>query len=241
MTAKKPNILMLVLASVRSLLTRGTASLRRSTFRPHGYWHRRYHVSGRNLRAVGHTDLSISENRRDYETKVAELRAVLRTLFPDTSGMRIMDAGCGIGVFSAVFADMGFQVTGVDFVEAAAEEARKNCTGTFVVARLDTLKLEPPFHCVACIDVLFHIVQNDRWERVLANLMAHLAADGCLLLHEELADREQSPELHVRFRTLQKYEACTNKLGARLHIHRRYRLPVESVWKDILVYVKRDA
>jgi 2-polyprenyl-3-methyl-5-hydroxy-6-metoxy-1,4-benzoquinol methylase len=46
----------------------------------------------------------------------------------DTAGGlsgRILDVGCGIGTEALYFADQGYEVTGVDFAEAAVERARE--------------------------------------------------------------------------------------------------------------------
>lgn len=53
-----------------------------------------------------------------------EQASLIREAFPDVSGLRILDIGCGTGRLSRWFASQGAQVTGVDFSEKALQIAR---------------------------------------------------------------------------------------------------------------------
>jgi len=47
-----------------------------------------------------------------------------RSLMPDLDGLRVLEAGCGAGDYTAYFADQGAEVVAVDATEAAVERAR---------------------------------------------------------------------------------------------------------------------
>ena len=53
------------------------------------------------------------------------LWATVEDMLPDGEGHRVLDAGCGAGVYSAVLADRGVDVIGVDVSEAMLAEARE--------------------------------------------------------------------------------------------------------------------
>lgn len=62
----------------------------------------------------------------------------------DFSGLRLLDLGCGSGVFSSLLAERGGSVTAVDLTEAAVRMARETAdrTGASVaIARMDAEKL----------------------------------------------------------------------------------------------------
>lgn len=62
----------------------------------------------------------------------------VRELLPDVSGLRILDAGCGSGYYSAWLAERGAEVVGVDASEAMIAEAKERYgeAATFLVADL---------------------------------------------------------------------------------------------------------
>jgi SAM-dependent methyltransferase len=74
-----------------------------------------------------------------YWTEIVESSAwrnglwtTVDALLPDVDGRRVLDAGCGSGVYAAALADRGAEVTGVDVSEAMLAEARERVpTATF--------------------------------------------------------------------------------------------------------------
>lgn len=77
---------------------------------------------------------------------------VRRLLRPASAGQTLLDVGCGTGHWSAFFAEMGYQVTGVDVSRAMIEVARSavpQCT--FQVADA---------HELPCDDGVFDVVAS---------------------------------------------------------------------------------
>ena len=80
------------------------------------------------------------------------------------SGKRILDVGCGGGIFAEALARLGASVTGIDLSEKAIGVARLHQyeSGTAVDYRLvaaETLALEMPgaFDVVTCLELLEHV------------------------------------------------------------------------------------
>jgi SAM-dependent methyltransferase len=127
---------------------------------------------------------------RVFGVPVNGLRIRLRHVLPATRGTfrRILDAGCGIGVFTMELAKRHPQaeVVGVDFeaelVERANLVARRaglaNCT--FRVGDVTALGLDGGFDLVLSVDNLEH-VQDD--VGALTNLRRALAPGGRLVVH----------------------------------------------------------
>lgn len=93
------------------------------------------------------------------EQRIARLRAALAHL---PGGARILDAGCGRGAFSAVLADLGFRVTGVDLSPLALAQAKARNAGRargLVAASLErALPFAPGvFAAIWCTEVLEHL------------------------------------------------------------------------------------
>jgi len=89
-------------------------------------------------------------------------RPVMFRMMPNLADMRVLDAGCGPGVYSEWLLDHGAEVTGVDYSEAMIElaEERTKGRGTFHVADLSEpidLLSDSEFDMVVCPLVLDYI------------------------------------------------------------------------------------
>lgn len=78
------------------------------------------------------------------------------------SGLRVLDLGCGSGIFSALLTERGGTVTSIDLTEAAVRTARETSDWTgqpFAIARMDAEKLafaEGSFDFIYSWGVLHH-------------------------------------------------------------------------------------
>ncbi|GCE47939.1 ubiquinone/menaquinone biosynthesis C-methylase UbiE [Thermosporothrix hazakensis] len=76
-------------------------------------------------------DFHATRNHRSYADRQADStwRDFMRALIT-IEGKDIADIGCGGGIYTAAFADMGAaHVTGVDFSETMLQDAREQCSG----------------------------------------------------------------------------------------------------------------
>ena len=207
---------------------------RKLLFDPRAYWSKRHVEFGGSLRGIGHRSLSETENQQDYDAKIEQLSRALKEVFPNPSGVSLLDAGCGTGYLSRSYHALGFDVTGVDFAAAAVAEARKKDIGQFHVAPLDEMDLRQRYQVVLCVDVLFHVVDNNAWQRILKNFAKHLANDGTVLIQEHLTD-QPSKDVHVKWRSEADYRKGLATAGLSVISHEVYVLPQEGGHKDILV------
>jgi cyclopropane fatty-acyl-phospholipid synthase-like methyltransferase len=126
----------------------------------------------------------------------------------------ILDAGCGTGDIALFFAERGHQVTGIDFLQAPIERARKKAAergiaATFLV--LDALHLDSlPQQFDSVIDCgLFHVFSDDDRRRYVAALAGVTRPGGRLFLlcfsdqepGEQGPRRVSQPELRAAFAT----------------------------------------
>jgi SAM-dependent methyltransferase len=105
---------------------------------------------------------------------------------PETVGVRAIDIGCGIGDYSRLLAEYGFDVSGVDLSPVAIERARSG-TGSeapspgFVTADLLDLpeELNGPFDLLVDIGTLDDFPRSRRQDA--ANVITSLARPGSVL------------------------------------------------------------
>ena len=119
--------------------------------------------------------------RRWHETKLE----LLDWFFIPKAGEKILDIGCGSGVFASRMAELGAQVTAIDsnrkVVDYGSEHfAREGLE--FRLGHLDELNLaDASYDAAACLEVVEHVFA-DQVERLLADLRRILRPGGRLLM-----------------------------------------------------------
>jgi SAM-dependent methyltransferase len=206
-------------------------------FDTHKYWTERHDALNGSIRSVGHIGMSEVQNLQDYAFNADHVRTALLSKFPEPEGRVLFDAGCGTGIVSALCADLGFQVIGADFSETAVRQARTRVPGGIFIAQpFDQVRL-PPVDAIVCLDVLFHIVDDDLWRRGLEALAQNLKPDGRLLVLEHFPGTP-SDARHVRWRSLDAYRKAIAALDLTLSQVITYRLPQLGAEKTLLVLDK---
>ena len=160
----------------------------------------------------------------------------------------LLDAGTGNGYFARRAAALGYTVDAVDFSDVAISEGRAGDSSVrqWYVGALADFTAGEPYDVVICIDVLFHVVDDELWRRSIRNLARLTAPAGTLLIQESLVlapiRSDDATGLrgsqHTRWRTLDGY--LVQLQGWRLVEHIRYTLPSENVEKDLLVLHRSD-
>jgi SAM-dependent methyltransferase len=131
------------------------------------------------------------------EMRGAEIDFLRRIIPPlqSTLGLRTaLDLGCGVGYYSAMLRDLGFQVVAIDGRASNIEEASNRHPGIdFRVADAEDPMLSAlgSFDFVACLGLLYHLENPIRAFRNLRSLT------GKLLLVESMAVPDEEPYLIV--------------------------------------------
>lgn len=200
---------------------------------PGSYWNARHVENAESLVGVGHRSLTEQENDEDYEHKWEQLETLLARLAP--SGATVLDAGCGVGFFSKRLASAGYRVTGVDFAPDAIERAKAEDTDgavAWTVSALETLDVGE-FDVVLNVDVLYHIVDDELWERSVRHLSNAVAPGGLLMIQESLVQPSRLRRLvsvrHLRLRSLDDYRRVLGDVD-----QRRYDMRHERAHKDVI-------
>lgn len=205
-------------------------------FNPADYWEQRHQTHQDQLASVGHICQSEAENEVDYDIKIDHITSAISRALGTVKGKSILDAGCGIGILSEILVKQGANVCGVDFSQAAVSIARQRVpVGRFEDLPLELLSYEASFDGVVCMDVLFHVIDDDKWKLTFSRLAAAVKPDGSIIIQEMLDNiTEESGPSHVRWRTLDHYRAFLAQLGLEISSLEKYLLPSEGVSKAIL-------
>jgi SAM-dependent methyltransferase len=155
------------------------------------FWDERHRKYGA-LRSGGHVGLDESANEFFYLLRIGKLLELVGDLNSLGEPMFVLDAGCGKGRIAAAMASCGFRVDGIDTSEAAIEFSRQHYPGRYEVSRLADWRNLTPYDVVYCVDVLFHILDEDEWAASVRNLASLTRLGGKLILTDEYRDERRA-------------------------------------------------
>lgn len=100
--------------------------------------------------------LHSGKKRLDTRTRKV-IKEILQHSFPENT--KLLDLGCGDGLFLSILADKKFDVYGLDFDMKSVNVARNRGLGNIILSDLDNpavIKRLPQFNIITMVDVLEH-------------------------------------------------------------------------------------
>jgi SAM-dependent methyltransferase len=123
----------------------------------------------------------------------------------------------------------------------------------------DPLPIEGSFDVVNAIGVMFHIVEDERWERAVANLAGRLAPDGVMIVggqfgpvtHDVGFRRPRGDgsgagrggaEVLKRLRSRRRWQRCAAQAGLHQvrYVRTRKSREIDAPESNLLVFGRRD-
>ncbi len=186
------------------------------------YWDRRLDRDF-TLRGVGVRNLSRQYNTWLYRVRDRVFRRAVRVLDVDLRGAKVLDVGPGVGFYVQRWSRLGADVTAVDIADSAVRQLRGRFPGVRF-ERLDVSEdlsaLGDGYDVVSAFDVLFHIVDDERYRTALGNIHRLLRPGGWFVFTDTLARRRtQSADHYVR-RSISEVEDAVRAAGFEV-VHRR--------------------
>lgn len=139
------------------------------------------------LRGTGEPGLSLAYNRAMYRIRELVLTRELAREGVEPRGRSVLDGGSGVGFYVDYYLRRGARVTGIELTDAGtALLARRYPAARIVQGDLSDTDLGETFDIVSCCDVLYHIVDDARWESALRRLARAVKPGGVLLVTDVL-------------------------------------------------------
>jgi SAM-dependent methyltransferase len=174
----------------------------------------RFDVTG-----TGHGGFGPRYNEYLYRAKARALRRAFERSRLSLAGASVLDVGCGTGFFRTVAKAQGCAAyTGLDITQVSVERLRARFPeDRFVQADIGAARLPPEletqrFGVVACLDVIYHVVDPDAFARAVDHLWSLVAPGGHLLLVDAFWRRNLMPAIrpgdipHVVFHRRADYD-----------------------------------
>lgn len=193
-----------------------------SEFDSRSYWDKRLKRNW-TLHGVGMLRLAHNYNIWLYHVRNRVFRRNVRAARIDVPRADVLDIGPGTGFYVERWRSMGARsVSGVDIADSAVTQLREKFPDvTFERADISdgTPFADGTFGAVSAFDVLFHIVDDDRYEAALAEVARVLAPDGRFVFSENFAPKRREGRKHYVSRSREEIEQLLHNAG--LEIVRR--------------------
>lgn len=226
---------------VRPLRFRG----RKLAYDAKSFWGSRYSVALSEGAFVDASTVKVgwSGLRARYAYNAIE-NAILEHFLSESlpAGPAVLDVGCGVGHWIDFYREVlgAREVIGIELSEPAAGELRRKYADTPEVTIVEADVASPDFELgrtfdvVNAVDVLFHIVSDDDWDRALDNLARHLAPDGVLVVAEHVGRVTHDVGFHRTDEFASREEARRAQadvmlVGKRVRSARRWKTRAEEV------------
>lgn len=178
------------------------------------YWQERV-GAGADLAVVGHRAMGPAYNGEIYARRIDALESMLaRHVHKPSQQLRVLDIGCGSGFYTQFWQAKGVRnYVGVDISARTIEHLTELYPDYhFVRADIseplaDALNSVEPFDVITIFDVLYHIVDDQRVGTAIRNVGALTAADGRLLIMDQLCKHDYQVSRHVKYRSRESYLA----------------------------------
>jgi len=201
-------------------------------FDPKAYWEN--HLRNRpGLMATGHRQFSMAYNEAMYQIATERLRSALTQARIELTGRRILDVGAGFGYFIQKYLSWGAaRITGVDLAEISIQELQHTFPQQeFFQADISEGNLPIPgnYDLVSAISMIFHIVDDLRFEQALKNMCLRVKPGGHLIIVDAFHRTLLPTARHARLRSLSSYQPILRKQAFELRtIYPMYYLMGQS-------------
>jgi SAM-dependent methyltransferase len=206
------------------------------TFDPEQYWEG-MHQQNRGFAAVGFAGLGVGFNNWMYRVRRVVVGRALRRTAVSVKGSNVLDVGAGSGFYVRTWLELGAaHVTGIDLSETAVEGLRAEFPrATFVrddITEPSEATRSRRYELVSAFDVLFHIVDDDRFLRAIENVADLTRPGGHLLLSDNFLHGPAIRGRHQVSRSLAEIDAALAGAGfetaARLPMFFLMNTPIDS-------------
>jgi SAM-dependent methyltransferase len=169
-------------------------------FDPRAYWDAR-HAKSYGPESVGYAGLGIPFNVWMYRVRRHVVARAVRESRIELSECHVFDIGSGTGFYIDLWTRLGAKsVTGSDFAPFAVRALREKFPNDrFVELDITASELAPelgPFDLVSAFDILYHIVEDEKYSQALHNVRALLRPGGYLVFSENFLPAERELGVH---------------------------------------------
>ena len=165
-------------------------------FNPDTYWEDRLkNIKG--LEGVGFKKLGLSFNKWAYKVRKNVFLKNVKALNFNFSESTVLDIGSGTGFYIQIWNELlCSKITGVDITNTAVENLKKTFPNNIFFQsdigdkNFNALNQYQTYHLVSAMDVLFHIVDDSRFEQAIANISTLIKKNGYFIYSDNFLNKK---------------------------------------------------
>lgn len=209
-------------------------------YNPDEYWEKRF-ANSFNLEVVGFDSFGKSFNRWQYQMKNKILSEFVNSLNLD--GKSVLEIGCGTGFYIDFWKKRGVKhLTGVDIVSRSVKTLAKRYPGyRFYKADISSDATLAKYDIITAFDVLFHIVDDSKFDRAIWNISRMCSDNGIVLITDCFPHIEPYVLNHQKSRTLDYYEKVLMRSGLiitdKLPVHFLLNAPLDVANRKFALFM----
>src|ERR1051326_381948 len=176
-------------------------------FNPDDYWEKRL-TKKKGLVGVGYTRLGSYFNFWAYKVRKHVFKKQFFSLGIKAKGASVLDVGSGSGFYIRTWKEVGAaNITGVDLTKVAVEDLKKEfpCERFFQCdigdENYDRQNKLSQYDFVSCMDVLFHIVDDKRFDQAIKNISSLVKPGGYFIYSDNFIQGKELRALHQASRS----------------------------------------
>lgn len=165
-------------------------------FNPDNYWEDRLHKIG-GLEGVGFKKLGQSFNKWAYKVRKNVFLSQLTKLNLNIKNSNVLDIGSGTGFYIQAWHELGAtKITGVDITPTSVENLKKTFPiHHFFQSDIGDINFNnsnqfSQYDLISSMDVLFHIVDDTRFEQAVKNIASITAKDGYFVYSDNFLNQD---------------------------------------------------
>jgi len=223
-------------------------------FNSQNYWENRLRKAF-DLHGVGYDGLGKYYNQWMYKVRNRVFQNSVKRTCQEFNDTKALDIGCGTGFYVKKWNELGVtKITGIDITKVAIERLREQYPDCLFFQFDISGDLEPfaatQFDFISAFDVLFHIVEDRRFEIAIHNIHSLLKPNGLFLWSDNFLHDDEMRFRHQVSRSLNTIEQTLHSAGFQI-VERRpmfYLMnapydnpgyPIKILWKLIKFSVSR--
>ena len=188
-------------------------------YEPEKYWQERL---SRNfsLGGAGHTGLGLEYNKWLYKARIRALNKLIKEERMNPWGKQVLDIGCGTGFYIdywdrlEVAGVVGLDITEVSISRLATIYPKYKFIRADITAK--ALELKGEFDIITAFDVLFHIVDEDKFEQAIGNIRRFCHKKTLILISDCFLKESRPLGFHENYRTIHRYQEVLESNGLRI-------------------------
>jgi len=194
---------------------------KKNMFQPKEYWEKRLKQKY-SLQGVGFTKLGLYYNFWLYQIRKAVFFKNIKSLIHKKHYSSVLDIGSGTGFYIPLWQSLNIKkITASDITDYAVAMLKKkypfaDSISLDVGAQINRSMKKKRYAIISAFDILFHIVDNAKYEKAIKNIHELLETNGLFIFTENLVENDSENKTHYRSQNFEYLQNLLQKTGFKI-------------------------